>query len=56
LSFSQGTRGITLACLSGCAAQRIAEAIVQRRLDAGEHPENLWGRADRLLKGEEWKP
>ena len=55
-SFKQGKRGIAGLCLNGCGMQQVAAAIVQRRLDSGEHPENLWGRADRLLKGEQWNP
>lgn len=56
LSFSQARRGIAAACFSGCSAESIAAVIIQRRIEAGEHPENVWGRADRLLMGEEWNP
>ncbi len=55
-SFSQGRRGIVAMCSAGCPAPRIAAAIIERRLAAGEHPENVWGRADRVLRGEEWNP
>jgi hypothetical protein len=55
-SFSQSRNGIAAACSSGCSAESIAAGIIQRRVEAGEHPENVWGRADRLLKGEEWNP
>jgi hypothetical protein len=53
-SFGQGRTGIVSICTTGCSPQSIAPVIVQRRLDAGEHPENIWGRADRALAGEEW--
>jgi hypothetical protein len=56
LSFSQGRNGIVCACAGGCSAARVAAFIVARRLAAGEHPENLWGRADRALRGEDWTP
>jgi hypothetical protein len=52
-SFSQGKNGIAAMCKAGCPAQAIAAVIVERRLGAGEHPENVWGRADRALRGEE---
>ena len=41
---------------AGCPMERIAAALIERRLAAGEHPENVWGRADRALRGEEWTP
>lgn len=47
--FSQGRNGIIWLCENKCSSVAIARAIVQRRLDAGEPPEDLWGRADRLL-------
>lgn len=55
-TFSQGRRGIVSMCSSGCSPEDIAEVIIQRRIEAGEHPDNIWGRADRLLRGEQWSP
>jgi hypothetical protein len=55
-TFSQGRRGIVSTCTSRCSPEDIAEVIIQRRIEAGEHPENIWGRADRLLRGEQWSP
>ena len=55
-SFGQGRTGIVSICTDGCLPQSIAPVIVQRRLDAGEDPETIWGRADRALAGEDWNP
>lgn len=55
-TFSQGRRGIVSMCTLGCSPEDTAEVIIQRRIEAGEHPENIWGRTDRLLRGEEWSP
>src|SRR5438552_1250081 len=55
-SFGQGRTGIVSICTDDCSPQSIASVIVQRRLDAGENPEAIWGRADRALAGEDWNP
>lgn len=55
-AFSQGRRGIIFLCEAGCSSEAIARVIVQRRLDAGESPEDLWGRADRQLASEPGSP
>ena len=55
-SFGQGRTGIVSICTDDCSPQSIASVIVQRRLDAGENPEAIWGRADRALAGEDWSP
>ena len=49
LSFAQGRRGVICLCENGCSSAAIAQALVQRRLEAGDPPEDLWGRVDRLL-------
>jgi hypothetical protein len=56
LSFSQSRNGIAAMCTEGCSMYSIAVVIIERRLAAGEHPENIWGRADRALRGGEWNP
>jgi hypothetical protein len=53
-SFGQGRTGVVSVCTDGCSPQNIASVIVRRRLDAGDDPEKLYGRADRALAGEEW--
>ena len=55
-SFGQGRTGIVSICTDGCSPQSIASVIVQRFLDVGQLPENIWGRADRALTGEDWNP
>lgn len=55
-SFSQGRNGIAAMCEDGCPAAKIAAVLVERRLAAGEHPDNVLGRADRALRGEERNP
>jgi hypothetical protein len=55
-AFGQGRTGVVSICTADCSPHSVASVIVQRRLDAGEHPETIWGRADRALAGEEWTP
>jgi hypothetical protein len=54
--FGQGRTGVVSICTDGCSPQSIASVIVQRFLDVAKHPENIWGRADRALAGEDWNP
>jgi hypothetical protein len=36
--------------------REMGNPLVERRLAAGERPENIWGRADRALRGDAWNP